>query len=91
MVFQAAGARRTFAATAAALAVVVGMGMAGHDARRFIGQRHKRVALGAGVTAARSFAQEKDHKRKHQTEADGESERDDGHDGAKVWLEFVRA
>jgi hypothetical protein len=84
MGFQATGAGGTFAATTTALMVVVRMMVVVRDARRFIGQRHKRVALGAGITAARSFPQKEDHKRKHETEADGESERDDGHDGARV-------
>lgn len=91
MVFQATGAGGAFATTTAALMVVVRVMVISCDAGRFIGQRHKRVALGAGVTTARSFPQKKDHKCKHQTEADGESERNDGHGGAKVWLEFVRA
>jgi len=52
-----------------------------HDARRLIGERQKRLALGAVEMTAPVFADKEHDKGENETETDGERERYDRHGG----------
>lgn len=51
----------------------------GRETRVFLRQRQQRIAFSATQTPASVLAEEEDHESENQTEADGESERYDGH------------
>ena len=52
-----------------------------HDARRLVGQRQKRLALGAMEMTTALFADEKNDKGEDKTQTDGEREWNDRHGG----------